>query len=217
MATPRRRGRRFRHATVLCCDSPVLSRRGACRSVPGGGFTARSSLLRAGSGRTGGVSPAALAFPTPASRPPGHGVPSRERRCSLGHRAPARSDRRRGARRPRARPRRRLGLPDHADGGGYHGPLAYRQGKPCAPTWRPRAGLYPIVTSGYRSDAEQARLFVAKPNPYLFPRCRAAFRRCAPASRGRERRPARRDPRARFPLRRRAESQAARLLLARKQ
>lgn len=23
-----------------------------------------------------------------------------------------------------------LGLPDHADGGGYHGPLAYRQGKP---------------------------------------------------------------------------------------
>jgi hypothetical protein len=33
---------------------------------------------------------------------------------------------------------------------------------------RPRAGLYPIVTSGYRSDAEQARLFVAKPKPYLF-------------------------------------------------
>jgi D-alanyl-D-alanine carboxypeptidase/Putative Flp pilus-assembly TadE/G-like len=69
-----------------------------------------------------------------------------------------------------------FGLPDHADGGGYSGPLAYRQGKPMRPDLalafdrmaaaaRREAGLYLLITSGYRSDAEQARLFAAKPDP----------------------------------------------------
>jgi LAS superfamily LD-carboxypeptidase LdcB len=30
------------------------------------------------------------------------------------------------------------------------------------------AGVYLIITSGYRSDAEQARLFAAQPAPELF-------------------------------------------------
>jgi D-alanyl-D-alanine carboxypeptidase/Putative Flp pilus-assembly TadE/G-like len=69
-----------------------------------------------------------------------------------------------------------LGLPTQASGGGYDGPLAYRQGKPMRPdvalafdrmaaAARREAGLYLIVTSGYRSDAEQARLFAANPDP----------------------------------------------------
>jgi soluble lytic murein transglycosylase-like protein len=69
-----------------------------------------------------------------------------------------------------------FGLPDHADGGGYYGPLAYRQGKPMRPdvalafdrmaaAARREAGLYLLITSGYRSDAEQARLFAANPDP----------------------------------------------------
>jgi hypothetical protein len=69
-----------------------------------------------------------------------------------------------------------LGLPASASGGGYDGPLAYRQGKPMRPdvalafdrmatAARREAGLYLIVTSGYRSDAEQARLFAAHPDP----------------------------------------------------
>jgi LAS superfamily LD-carboxypeptidase LdcB len=33
---------------------------------------------------------------------------------------------------------------------------------------RREAGLYLSVNSGFRSDAEQARLFAAKPNPHLF-------------------------------------------------
>jgi LAS superfamily LD-carboxypeptidase LdcB len=33
---------------------------------------------------------------------------------------------------------------------------------------RREAGLHLIVTSGYRSDAEQARLFAAQPKPCLF-------------------------------------------------
>jgi hypothetical protein len=63
-----------------------------------------------------------------------------------------------------------------ASGGGYSGPLAYRQGKPMRPdvagafdrmaaAARREAGLTLLVTSGYRSDAEQARLFAAHPDP----------------------------------------------------
>jgi hypothetical protein len=62
-----------------------------------------------------------------------------------------------------------------ASGGGYHGPLAYRQGKPMRPDTAlafdrmERAaeadGIHLIVVSGYRSDAEQARLFAAHPDP----------------------------------------------------
>jgi hypothetical protein len=68
------------------------------------------------------------------------------------------------------------GMPDQASGGGYGGPLAYRQGKPMRPdvaaafdrmadAARREAGLTLLVTSGYRSDAEQARLFAAHPDP----------------------------------------------------
>jgi hypothetical protein len=68
------------------------------------------------------------------------------------------------------------GLPGTASGGGYHGPLAYRQGKPMRPdvalafdrlaaAAREEAGLFISVSSGFRSDAEQARLFAAHPDP----------------------------------------------------
>jgi soluble lytic murein transglycosylase-like protein len=62
-----------------------------------------------------------------------------------------------------------------ASGGGYSGPLAYRQGKPMRPDVAlafdrmERAarddGVALIVTSGFRSDAEQAKLFAAHPDP----------------------------------------------------
>jgi hypothetical protein len=67
-------------------------------------------------------------------------------------------------------------MPGQASGGGYSGPLAYRQGKPMRPdvaaafdrmsaAARDEAGLTLLVTSGYRSDAEQAALFAAHPDP----------------------------------------------------
>ena len=67
-------------------------------------------------------------------------------------------------------------LPGQASGGGYDGPLAYRQGKPMRPdvalafdrmaeAAREEAGLFLSVSSGFRSDAEQARLFAAHPDP----------------------------------------------------
>jgi hypothetical protein len=69
-----------------------------------------------------------------------------------------------------------LSLSGVADGGGYTGPLAYRQGKPMRPdvalafdrmaaAARSEAGLHLLITSGYRSDAEQARLWAANPDP----------------------------------------------------
>lgn len=65
--------------------------------------------------------------------------------------------------------------PGTASGGGYSGPLAYRQGKPMRPdvamafdvlqAAAKRAGISLTVTSGFRSDAEQARLFAQHPDP----------------------------------------------------
>ena len=62
-----------------------------------------------------------------------------------------------------------------AHGGGYSGPLAYRQGKPMRPDTAlafdrmaaaaRAAGVSLIVVSGYRSDAEQAKLYAQHPDP----------------------------------------------------
>ena len=62
-----------------------------------------------------------------------------------------------------------------AEGGGYDGPLAYRQGKPMRPDVAlafdrmeraaRSAGVMLLITSGYRSDAEQAELFRLHPDP----------------------------------------------------
>ena len=62
-----------------------------------------------------------------------------------------------------------------ATGGGYSGPLAYRQGKPMRPdvadafdrmaAAAAADGIGLIITSAFRSDAEQARLWAANPNP----------------------------------------------------
>ncbi len=67
------------------------------------------------------------------------------------------------------------GAPLEAAGGGYSGPLAYRQGKPMRPdvarafdrmaAAARRDGVDLIVTSGYRSDAEQAELYARHPDP----------------------------------------------------
>src|SRR4051794_1739065 len=60
-------------------------------------------------------------------------------------------------------------------GGGYSGPLALRQGKPMRPETATafdqmagaarKAGILLAITSGFRSDAEQAKLFAAHPDP----------------------------------------------------
>jgi hypothetical protein len=62
-----------------------------------------------------------------------------------------------------------------ASGGGYEGPLAYRQGEPMGPgvalafdrmaAAARKDGVALTVSSGFRSDAEQAILFARRPDP----------------------------------------------------
>jgi Transglycosylase SLT domain/D-alanyl-D-alanine carboxypeptidase len=69
-----------------------------------------------------------------------------------------------------------LGCPAYGSGGGYDGPLACRMGKAMRPdvasafdrmaaAARREVGLSLSITSAFRSDAEQAQLFAANPNP----------------------------------------------------
>jgi len=76
-----------------------------------------------------------------------------------------------------------------ASGGGYAGPLAYRQGEPMRPdvaaafdrmAAAARAdGVALAINSAYRSDAEQARLFAANPDPRWVAPPGRSLHRCA--------------------------------------
>jgi hypothetical protein len=81
------------------------------------------------------------------------------------------------------------GMPATASGGGYSGPLAYRGGKPMRPdvavafdqmaAAARKAGYTLTVTSGFRSDAEQAALFAAHPDPTWVAPPGHSLHRCA--------------------------------------
>jgi len=76
-----------------------------------------------------------------------------------------------------------------ASGGGYSGPLVYRTGKPMRPdvgaafdrmaAAASAAGLSLVVNSGFRSDAEQAALFAAHPDPTWVAPPGKSLHRCA--------------------------------------
>ncbi len=76
-----------------------------------------------------------------------------------------------------------------ASGGGYSGPLATRQGKGMRPDVAMafdrmtaaafRVGVAITITSAFRSDAEQARLFAANPDPRWVARPGTSLHRCA--------------------------------------
>ncbi|MDQ3572042.1 MAG: transglycosylase SLT domain-containing protein [Actinomycetota bacterium] len=79
--------------------------------------------------------------------------------------------------------------PSLASGGGYSGPLVYRQGEGMRPdvaaaydrmaAAAAAAGHTLIVTSGFRSDAEQAALFQANPDPRWVAPPGTSLHRCA--------------------------------------
>jgi hypothetical protein len=81
------------------------------------------------------------------------------------------------------------GMPSMATGGGYSGPLVYRTGEGMRPdvaaafdsmAAAARAdGLTLIVVSGFRSDAEQAALFAAHPDPTWVAPPGQSLHRCA--------------------------------------
>jgi hypothetical protein len=80
-------------------------------------------------------------------------------------------------------------MPAIAAGGGYGGPLEYRQGEGMRPdvaaafdlmaAAAARAGLSLLVVSGFRSDAEQAALFAAHPDPRWVAPPGHSLHRCA--------------------------------------
>ena len=79
--------------------------------------------------------------------------------------------------------------PAIASGGGYSGPLVYRDGKGMRPdvaaaydqmaAAAAAAGITLIVVSGFRSDAEQAELFAAHPDPKWVAPPGTSLHRCA--------------------------------------
>ena len=81
------------------------------------------------------------------------------------------------------------GMPAAASGGGYSGPLAYRQGEGMRPdvaaafdlmsAAAAKAGIELTVNSGFRSDAEQAVLFAAHPDPTWVAPPGQSLHRCA--------------------------------------
>jgi Transglycosylase SLT domain/D-alanyl-D-alanine carboxypeptidase len=80
-------------------------------------------------------------------------------------------------------------MPPAATGGGYSGALVYRQGEGMRPdvaaafdrmmAAAARAGLSLVVNSGFRSDAEQAALFAAHPDPRWVAPPGHSLHRCA--------------------------------------
>lgn len=80
-------------------------------------------------------------------------------------------------------------MPAMASGGGYSGPLVYRQGEGMRPdvavaydqmaAAAAGAGIDLIVVSGFRSDAEQAALFAAHPDPRWVAPPGKSLHRCA--------------------------------------
>ena len=80
-------------------------------------------------------------------------------------------------------------MPAIASGGGYGGPLLYRQGEGMRPdaaqafarmaSAAARVGLDLVVVSGFRSDAEQAALFAAHPDPRWVAPPGQSLHRCA--------------------------------------
>ncbi len=79
--------------------------------------------------------------------------------------------------------------PTMASGGGYSGPLAYRQGKPMRPdvaaafdrmaAAAKRDGITLVISSAFRSDAEQARLWEQNPDPRWVAPPGQSLHRCA--------------------------------------
>jgi hypothetical protein len=80
-------------------------------------------------------------------------------------------------------------MPATASGGGYSGPLVYRTGEGMRPdvaaafdrmaAAASHAGLTLVVNSGFRSDAEQAALFAAHPDPTWVAPPGHSLHRCA--------------------------------------
>ena len=171
-------------------SSPPLQGRVPGPSPPGG--------VRCGTPQRGRSGAAADRLPgrhrLSAAPGPRHGG-GRDRSEPAPGRRPARRSAGRSGWSPRRSPRPRRPCPpgpgcrSQAEGGGYSGPLVYRDGEGMRPDVAAaydrmaaaarRAGLDLLVVSGFRSDAEQARLFAQHPDPRWVAPPGHSLHRCA--------------------------------------
>jgi Transglycosylase SLT domain/D-alanyl-D-alanine carboxypeptidase/Putative Flp pilus-assembly TadE/G-like len=152
-------------------------------------YLARARLVAVELGRANGVDPARLRLGFPDA---GSFAPVRVRATVL-----ARLDVGDGQERTEASalaeaaapPGASGGMPGVASGGGYSGPLVYRNGEGMRPdvaaafdrmaASSAAAGISLLVVSGFRSDAEQAALFAAHPDPRWVAPPGHSLHRCA--------------------------------------
>ena len=169
------------------------------RHISRGEYLSRARLAAADAARRNSVDPARLriGFPDAAANPPLRAratiageidpsqLPGGER---LGERAPIRVVAKAVAE-ASAPVSSWTGMPAMAEGGGYAGPLVYRDGEGMRPDVAAaydrmraaarRTGLDLVVVSGFRSDAEQAELFARHPDPRWVAPPGHSLHRCA--------------------------------------
>lgn len=150
-------------------------------------YLARATAAATAAARANGVDPARLrvSFPDAASFAPVRARATVAARLEVGGRPQVEAS----AVAEAAAPLAGGGMPAMASGGGYSGPLVYRTGEGMRPdvaaaydrmAGAARAdGVALLVVSGFRSDAEQAALFAAHPDPTWVAPPGHSLHRCA--------------------------------------
>jgi hypothetical protein len=153
-------------------EPPLMAGRPNPRRLSRDAFLSRARAAALEAGRRNGLAlaPADVSFPGHVWAPVRVKVKVKRKLPSRGGKVPAGATATAELAPPVGDP-----LPLDASGSGYNGPLAYRQGKPMRPDVArafdrmeaaARAdGVHLIITSAYRSDAEQAELYARHPDP----------------------------------------------------
>ena len=197
------RGAQHARRRAAAAGAAAAARRRAEPSppLPQADYLSRARLAAMDAARRNGVDPARLrtVLSGRRGRPAASGARHGDRRDRSGassraanacRRSPADPGGRVGAsprRRPRCAPGRECRR--MAEGGGYSGPLVYRDGEGMRPDVAAaydrmgaaarRAGIDLVVVSGFRSDAEQAELFARHPDPRWVAPPGHSLHRCA--------------------------------------
>ena len=153
-------------------EPPIVDGRPNPRHLPKADYLALGRAAAMGVAAANGAPHATVTFPDARTLAPVRVRVAVERRLELGGAGgvPMRADAE-----AELAPPAGAGPAAFASGGGYDGPLAYRQGKPMRPDVAQafdrmaaaarRGGVHLVISSGFRSDAEQAVLFARHPDP----------------------------------------------------
>jgi hypothetical protein len=163
--------RAMHHAYPRLFEPPRLDGRPNPRHIEKAEYLALGRSAAAGVARANGVAAAEIGFPDAATLAPVRIRVATARRLRIAGRAIVLGADAEAELAPPAG----TGPAAFGSGGGYDGPLAYRQGEPMRPdvalafdrmsAAAHRDGVDLVITSAFRSDAEQAVLFARRPDP----------------------------------------------------